>query len=368
MRILSRYVLREFLAPVCYCLVGFASIYLIIELFGEFEKILQARPPASLVLAYLGGYLATILQWLMPASLLLGGLYSMWQLARHSEITAMRATGIGFAAITAPILWAAAGFAVLLALNSEFYAPEASRRAHQIKENRFQPVEQTAIYRDVPYNNVAERRAWRITSLDLAGGTTGPLRITWADEDGQPSRVLDVARAYYLDGVWWFESPRFTEHEIRNGVRQPLPPRQPMELLAMPELTEQPRDFFLELMQTDEDRENLSLRDMIRYVQARPRLTRAIKVGWRYDIYSRIVNPWACLVITLFAIPAGVATGRQSVFIGVLSAVALFFAYYSLTLICGGLAKKDLVPVGVGVLLPNLLLLVTGLVLFHRQR
>ena len=195
MRILARYVLREFLTPVIYCLVGFSSIFLVIELFGEFEKILLARPPGTVILEYLGGYLAETLPWLVPAALLLGGLYAMWQLARHSEITAMRATGIGFATITAPVLWAAAGFAVLLAVNSEFYAPAASFRTRQIKENRFMPVQRQAIYQDVPYNNYAERRDWRITQMNFTDQTTGPLQITWTDADDQPVKVLKAERA-----------------------------------------------------------------------------------------------------------------------------------------------------------------------------
>ena len=368
MRILTRYVLREFLTPVCYCLLGFSSVYLVIELFGEFDKILQARPPVTLVIAYLAGYLSAVLQWLLPASLLLGGLYAMWQLARHSEITAMRATGIGFGAITAPILWAAAGFALLLALNSEYYAPEGSRLAHLIKENRFQPVQHGRVYLDVPYRNYAARREWRISRLNLENNSTGDLRITWTSAEGLPQRVLTARRAQYLDGVWWFFSPEITEQQQRGGLTQPVPLGRTLELMAMPELNERPRDFLLELLQNDEDRDNLSLRDMLRYVKARPSLTRDVKVGWRYAIYYRLVAPWSCLVITLFAIPAGVATGRQSVFLGVIQAVAFFFLYYVLTFVLGGMAKKDLIPVGVGVLLPNLVFLVAGLILFYRQR
>ena len=368
MRILTRYVLREFLAPVCYCFLGLILIYLVIELFGEFDKILQARPPAGLVLAYLFGYLSPFLQWLLPASLLMGGLYSMWQLARHSEITAMRASGIGFGAITAPVLWAAASCAILIAVNSEYYAPEGSRMAHVIKENRFQPVQHGQIYLDVPYRNYAERREWRIARLNLKNNSTGEVRLTWTDAQGDPQRVLTARRAEYLDGVWWFFAPEITEYQERGGLTQPVLLGPSIEALSMPELTERPRDFLLELLQNDEDRDNLSLRDMIRYVKARPRLTRDVKVGWRYAIYNRFAAPWTCLVITLFAIPAGLATGRQSVFLGVVMAVALFFLYYTLTFVLGIMAKKDLIPVGVGVLLPHFIFLAAGLVLFHRQR
>jgi lipopolysaccharide export LptBFGC system permease protein LptF len=34
MRILTRYVLKEFLVPLFYCLTGFLSIYVLFDLFG----------------------------------------------------------------------------------------------------------------------------------------------------------------------------------------------------------------------------------------------------------------------------------------------------------------------------------------------
>ena len=51
MRILSRYVLREFLTPVFYCIVAFASLHVVLELFGEFDKILAAKPASLALLA-----------------------------------------------------------------------------------------------------------------------------------------------------------------------------------------------------------------------------------------------------------------------------------------------------------------------------
>ena len=44
MRILFRYVFREFCVPLAYCLAGFMSIYVLFELFGIFNRILEAKP------------------------------------------------------------------------------------------------------------------------------------------------------------------------------------------------------------------------------------------------------------------------------------------------------------------------------------
>jgi lipopolysaccharide export LptBFGC system permease protein LptF len=78
--------------------------------------------------------------------------------------------------------------------------------------------------------------------------------------------------------------------------------------------------------------------------------------------------PFACIVITLFAIPAGIATGRQSVFRGILGALGMYFAFYGVTIALMVVAKNGwLAPVPAAVL-PVLLFLALGIRSFYRQR
>ena len=43
MRILFRYVFREFCVPLAYCLTGFLSVYVLFELFGVFNRMMEAK-------------------------------------------------------------------------------------------------------------------------------------------------------------------------------------------------------------------------------------------------------------------------------------------------------------------------------------
>ena len=378
MSILKRYVLREFLTPVFYCLLAFVSLYITIELFSEFDKIIPAKPHASMVLRYLGGFLSKDFQWLITPSLLLGGLYAMWQLARHSEITAMRANGISFITITSPMLVASLFFAALIALNSEYYAPEATRLSTQIKTSEFRSYGPD-IYRDVPFSNVRDRRDWQIGSFMPGAKTVENVKITWSDDLGKPSMTLEAPIGQYVDGAWWFKAAvtnppvlvtlkRFVTSDKTEA--QVLTGKDDRDLVVMPEITETPRDFLLGIVQGGiiEDSVNMSVGDMRRYVESRPNLAPAAQTSWRYDIANRFAAPFACIVITLFAIPAGVATGRQSVFVGVLSAILMFLVFYVLTITCGAMAKKGFIPIYAGILIPNAVFLTAGLYLFWRQR
>ncbi len=355
--------------PVTYCTAGLAMIIVILDLFRHFNRILNARPPLPVLLAYLGGHLSAYLQWFLPAALLLGGLYAMWQLARHNEITAMRAGGIPFSTITAPMLAAAAALAALSALNSEFYMPRASRERNAIVENQFQPPADKVL-EDVPYHNFAERRIWRIGRWDPAApGRLHDVRVTRTGPDGLPEIVLTAPLAEHLDGVWWFHEPAIVFYDQAGRPRKPPEGFAGRTLLWLPHFNEIPRDFLMETVTQGEiEQQNLSLRDMIRYVKTRPRLPHDVKVAWRYDIHCRLAAPWSCVVITLFAIPAGVATGRQSVFSGVLMALGLFFLFFAATMLCMVAVRNGFISAPAGAWLPNILFLCAGAALFHRQR
>ena len=126
MGILSRYVFREFLSPLFYCLVGFVSIYVLFDLFGSFSRMLEAHLPVGDAALYFCGYLAPYFHYLAPAALMLATLYTMWVFCRHSEIVAMRASGIGFLTIVRPLLFAAAAMAVVVAWVDECFMPRWS--------------------------------------------------------------------------------------------------------------------------------------------------------------------------------------------------------------------------------------------------
>jgi lipopolysaccharide export system permease protein len=365
MRILSRYVLREFLVPLTYCLVGFLGIYVLFELFDTFSRIMEAKPPLLAVVAFLAGYVSPCLEWLIPAALLLGTLYTMWNFCRHSEITAMRASGITFLIIVRPLLAVAAVMAVAVACINEFYAPWASEAARDAREAHFKGA-QDKTFETLPYYHQPAGRVWRINKMSAANpNLLEGVRLSCDRPDG--SRRLDItsSRAEYLDGLWWFHYPKYQYFdELNNPVEDPTPELSALKLRAFPDFDERPRDFLL----MNKSRDYYTVRDMRHYLAAHPSLTRQEVASRTFDIHARLAAPFSCLVITLFAIPAGVATGRQSVFKGVIIAVAMFFAFYAASIGCMVLAKNALVPPVPAAWFANAAFLAAGLYLFHRQR
>lgn len=365
MRILTHYVLREFLVPFFYCLSGFVGIYVLFELFTSFSSMADAKTPWTTIVHYFIAYLSPYFQFLLPGALLLAALYTMWNFCRYSEVTAMRASGIGFIVIVRPLLVVAIVATVIVALINEFYAPWASEEARALRENDFLPVIKGE-RENVAYYNQRSSRVWRVNKMNLDNPRIlEGVRISFDRKDG--SRVLEITarKAEYLDGVWWLYHPQLQYFdEFNMPMVNPKPELSSMTLLSFPEFNETPRDFLM----MNKAYEFYTTRDMVHDLRNHPNLNPREKASRMYDLMNRFSSPFACIIITLFAIPAGVATGRQSVFKGVVFAIAMFFAYYGMVI--GGmmLAKNLLFPVWLAAILPGLTFAGIGAYLFYHQR
>ena len=365
MRILFRYVFREFCVPLAYCLTGFLSVYVLFELFGVFNRMMEAKPGWERIGLYFAGYLAPYFEWLAPACLMLAALYTMWSFCRHSELIAMRASGVGFFAIVRPMLVVAVLMACVVAWVNESFVPRYGQWAKQFRAARFKAAEM-AREDNIVYRNIKADRTWNVGAAMNAGATA--LEDVSISEDwpsGGRRRTVKSPRAMYLDGEWWLQSPVIFHFDAHGTeIPSPTPALEHLSLRCFPEFTETPRDFVLQ----NRDPEYYSIADRLRFLATRPNMAAAFRRKMEYDLWAQIASPLACIVITLFAIPAGVATGRQSVFKGILGALGMFFAFYALTIGCLVLSRIGYLPAVLAAFLPDAVFFAVGLHLFHRQR
>lgn len=364
MKILSRYVLREFLVPLFYCLAGFLMIYVLFDLFGSFSRMFEAKIPVGTAILYFCGYLAPYFHYIAPAALMLATLYTLWTFCRHSEIVAMRASGVSFLVIVRPLLAVAVLMALFVVYVNEVFVPRNAAWASQLKTCRFD-ARALARVDNIVFRNTSAARTWQIGELADARGTSlRNVRVTVDRPDGG-ARLLNVtaARADFLDGEWWFDHPQVQHYDaLGQEVATPTPELDALPLRSFPAFDERPGDF---LVQNRPWKFN-SIRDRLGYLRAHPDLDADRRRDYLYDVWAQLLSPLACLVITLFAIPAGIATGRQSVFRGILGALGLYFAFYGLTIFMMVLAKNGWFPVVPAALLPDIVFLALGVRAFRR--
>ena len=365
MKILARYVLREFLVPLFYCLTGLVSIYVLFELSGSFSRMVEAKFPAGQMALYFCGYLAPYFHYLAPAALMLATLYTMWMFCRHSEIVAMRASGVGFLAIAKPVVTVSAVFALFVAYVNEVFVPRHAQWAAQAKAERFE-TKRISRADNIVLRNAEGCRTWNVDSLgDFRGNVLNGVRVTVDRPGGARKATIAAERAEHLDEEWWFFGTSVQHHDaMGREIATPTPELDAVKTRCFCGFDEKPGDF---LMQNRPWKFNSTL-DRIRYLETHLGLTEEKKNDLRYDLWAQIVSPLACIIITLFAIPAGIASGRQSVFKGILGALAMYFAFYGTMIGCMIAAKNNWCNPVFAALLPDAVFLVLGVRAFVKQR
>ncbi|NLB69739.1 MAG: YjgP/YjgQ family permease, partial [Lentisphaerae bacterium] len=283
-----------------------------------------------------------------------------------SELTAMRASGISFYKLLIPFLIVSVLMSVLVIWNGEKIAPDASVWSERLDESSFKTsVSQEK--KNLQHIAPVTGRTWVFSSVDPSTEETmarpsGPVEIR-QEKDGMVVSGVHAKRAEYLDGVWWFHELRKIEYDI-DGQELPMRRNNSSEvnapkIAAMYKLTETPRSMMLEYRNW----EFYSLADMYRQL-----ITLQIKDNGKwFEFWYRIASPWSCVVITIFAIPAGISTGRQSVMKGIIIALAAFFSFYALTLALKFFAYHSTFPAIIAALLPNVVFLSLGGVMFSKQ-
>ena len=367
MKLLTKYVFREFLVPFLYCLAGFCAIYVLFELSGSFSRLMDAKLPAKETVAFFLGYLSPFAVYLVPAALMLATLYTMWNFCRHNEITAMRSSGVGFLSISKPVFFMAFVSALFVAWVSECYVPAHAQWAKSLKSERFD-LAKTVKLEKMVYRNSRERRIWTADRVEGDGRSVilAGVKVTVDRTDG--SRVLSVTApvASYLDGEWWFSKPSVIHYGVDGReIPSPSPSLDALELRVFPEFSETPSDIFTQ----NREWAYSSVRDKFRFIAMRKgESTSDQRRENIYDAWAQALAPLACIIMILFSIPAGVASSRQSVFKGVVVALALFFLFWAVTLGCkAAVSLYSSVPPILAAVLPHALFLVLGCRLFRTR-
>ncbi|MBI3985662.1 MAG: LptF/LptG family permease [Lentisphaerae bacterium] len=134
MKLIDKYMLSRFFVPFGICVAAFCMLFVVVDMFEHLSDFIEAGTPVVQVARFYVFYLPALVVFIMPISILLGLLYSLWQLTRRNELTAMRASGIGFARLTLPLLIFGLFAGILTGLVNETVAPWSTYWAQQYVE------------------------------------------------------------------------------------------------------------------------------------------------------------------------------------------------------------------------------------------
>ena len=361
MRILTRYILREVTA---HALIGagiFTFVLFTRDLGHILELVVRASAPLPSVAEIFFYTVPLALTYTLPMSVLVGILIGLSRLAADSEITAMRASGMGvwnFLRVLSIFVLTAW---VMAMANGLYIAPRAQAALGHLEDRLKGSQVSFEIQPRVFYEGFPKIVLY-VQDVKSAQGAAVWKGVFMADVSDASNPKITLAR----EGVVVSEGPDRLHLHLIDGSEHETDPKDANHYQIS---TFQQTDIPIELPSTESKADDLLPATLMDTRALLERASRSDPISARWyliEFHRRFALPTACLVLALVGIPLGLSSKKSGKSGGFVLTILLVFVYYVISLVGVSLARQGKVSPWFGAWLADLAFLGLGLFLLFR--
>lgn len=354
--ILDRYVLTELAGPFVFGLSAFTLIFAATEILNIGKLVSSEHAPLWAALLVFAWSLPADVVLVIPMALLLGTLLAVQRLSGESEITALKASGVTFARIVAPLLAVGILMSFVTYYLQEGVVPYANDQLTEIENNVINHV--SAFNRDLTVSAPLPGGGRQVTvATAYEPNSRALLHVTLIqyDNHNQPRQVIFADRAEFAVDKWTLQnSSVYRFNPDGTTLAEPRIAQQEVEI------GERPTDLTKRM--SNDDPENMS-RSQIAEIVRSGQLTETERRKYVTTYQEKLARPFACFVFILIAIPFGLrsirSTGSTSLGFGL--SLAIVFVYYVVMTVCSFAAEALTALAALWAWMPNVLFTIIGL-------
>ena len=363
MKLLDRYVLRNFLEPFFICFFGFLSIWLIFDLTDNGSDLVQAKASMKTIGMFYVTQLPQIVLISLPVGLLLATLFSLSSMSRRNEIISMLTAGRSVPRVLLPLIVVGVIASAFLGWLNYELAPhaEAIKKSalEQISRGRRQGDVESVngyLFRDRMNGRTWYIRRFRPDSMQFDG-----VHITQQDANGQ------ITRKWYAKGAIY--DPRTKTWSLNKGsiidfnAAGDIEKRDNFEdgFRIIRDWSETP----WRIGSGQQEAQNLTVPQLHSYLNFNADFPSVQLAPFRTYAQHRLAMPLQCLVVIFLAGPLAIVFSRRGVIGGVAAAMVLYAGLLLSTYFFLALGKGHRISPLVAAWFPNGIFLLIGVVLLY---
>jgi LPS export ABC transporter permease LptG/LPS export ABC transporter permease LptF len=363
LRIFTRYILGEVTSHALIGGVLFTFVLFMRDLGPILELVVRNSASFTDVVKIFLYMLPNVLTVTIPIAVLVGILLGLSRLASDSEVTAMRACGVGvFAFVRIVAIMAAAGWLLGL-FNTMVVAPKATTALLQLEDSLKSSQASFEVQPRVFYEDF---RNYVLYVQDVRAGSSASLwhRVFLADLTQPASPLITTAeQAVVING-----GDQSLHMRLRDGQQHQIAANDPNQYNIS---TFGEMDLPIQINAQDDT--HLGRSDSPILAASNSELwsrSRGGGPGSRaalIELNKRLSYPAACLVLMLVAVPLGLSSKRGGKSTGFVLTVVLVFIYYFFSSVGVALTRQQKVPVSLGVWGANILFGLAGWFLLRQM-
>lgn len=348
MRILDRYVIRQFLRYYLLFVLFFVAVFLLTEAFTSFGVMSEGTQVLKLI-TYYALEVPYLIVLLSPVAVIIAGLFAASYLGSTNQLQAIQVSGISMKRAMLPlfVVGACISLVVLVADNTVIY--EANKKGVEIRQESFGGIAEEATYQNI-FIAVPPHYVFYIRSLDVQQETMSDVLIC---EYGEKTRILFAPLGRRVEGGWLLVKAK--KHLVNEELQS-----EALDTLFLP--VDHDASYFSRSYFPPERMSVFVLQQRIEEYRASGFNVSTLEA----ELQTKIAYPFGNFVLIVVALALGVILRRgrgASLAVGLLMA----FGYYQLTAFAKSLGTTAAGSPLILAWTPNLLFLVVGAYLIYRM-
>jgi len=299
LKIYERYLAREIYASTVLILLAFLMLFAFFDLIHELESVGKGGYRLQHALGYVALTLPGRLYELFPIGVLVGTLYALTMLARHSEITVLRTAGLSTREFLFSLGRIGLVFAVTTLLVGEFLVPSTEQAAQRLKLKAMG----TLVAKEFRSGLwMKDDRAFVNVGEVFPDASLRNLRIFEFNEGFQLRSISEAKKGRYLSEGQWLLSDVTRTFFLGDAARVEHLGEIPWKTVLNPNL--------LAVLMVDPGSMSLvSLINYVRHLRGNQQKTERYEIA----IWKKLTYPLAALVMMTLALPFAYIQDRMGV-------------------------------------------------------
>ena len=359
MKILKAYILKEIFVMFLFSLVIFTFALVTGNIVKLAHLVINKGVDITMVGKLFLLLIPFLLSYTIPMSALSANLLAFGRLSSDNEITAMRANGVSLYKLTFPLLAAGIVLSLFSVILNNNILPEAHFASRKIVKNI--GIKNPSAYLE-PGTFIKNFKDYIIFIHEVNDNQLKGIRI-YQLQEGRSARTIIAKKGEFIA----LQNQNGVKLKLMNGTSDEPNPKNPLNFYKL--------NFKTYYITINLD-ENLSSGD---YIQKKPKemnfqeINNEIALLGRYHIdapqliaefHRKISISFASLIFIILGISLGIFTKRGEKTVQFAIALAVIILYY--LLMAGGMALslKAIEPIWLWMYLPNIILMLIGIILF----
>lgn len=356
MKIVHRYILREYLQLFLLCAVAFAVLSIGNFLFNINDFLVGRRTPVSLVLSLIGYRMPMLFLDVVPAAVLFGIVLSMGRLARDRELDVLRSNGLSLMRIAVPLLVLTFIFSTLVFYWYDAVVP-AGNRAYmkRIRKLQFQdvlPLIQENVFVKGPGNRYFYVRRVNNSTKQLEGVMVFETSLS------RYPRIITAETGRMINRSW----------ELKKGIVHELDTKGWVRFEAgFDRMVVDAGDDLTRFIGNQLTTEEMTRDDLRKHIERYGKSGFDV-AAFTVEYHMKSAIPYASLILALIALPLTCYLSRSGWIWGVVFSFLLILGYFFLQVVFRSFGQNHVLSPWLAAWGPNIIFFVIGCGMLYQVR